>query len=118
MLNFFRKTALWILLLPIVSIFFGASLNQAVIVANDGKFPVMVNSVWMEHKKPKADGMIDSVHCVMTDNTRLNFLADIFNFGGSIESVGDLFIEFGEYSGKYTPVIWLVIATGRLRKKE
>jgi hypothetical protein len=44
-----RSTALWILLLPGVLFFTGAASNQAVLIANNGKFPVQCNEATYNH---------------------------------------------------------------------
>lgn len=91
----FRKLLYSTLLGPTLLGYFGAFLNQLVLIANGGKFPVMLNPRWSTQMIPDASGMIDDVHCVMTGATRLNFLADIFNFHTSIMSVGDLLLNTG-----------------------
>jgi len=96
----FRKVVLWAILLPYALSFLGVALNQLVILENDGKFPVMMNPKWYAQQQPDMTGMIDDVHCVMTSQTHLNLLADIFNFGG-IYSVGDLLIDAGKTTQPY-----------------
>src|SRR5271166_714269 len=104
-IKFLRTTMLWILLLPVATIVTGAASNQAVLIANGDKFPVMVNPVKLDYfgkehandeakakpsphqEEPKRitrlvtlpDGtvMIDDVHCWMSKKTHLNFMADI-----------------------------------------
>jgi hypothetical protein len=95
MSNFLRKALLFSVLTPSVLTFIGAVSNQLVLIVNHGKFPVMASSALMAKMEPDADGMIDDGHCVMTDRTRLNFLADVFNFHNGIESIGDLLINAG-----------------------
>ena len=126
---------LWILLLPVATIVTGAASNQAVLIANGDKFPVMVNPVKLDYfgkehandeakakpspnqEEPKRstslvtlpDGtvMIDDVHCWMSKKTHLNFMADIFDFRSEgIESIGDMGIEFGNWMWIYAPYIW------------
>jgi hypothetical protein len=104
-----RETFLYVLLFPYALGFLGAASNQLVIIANHGKFPVMMNPVWTSQQSPDSDGMIDTVHCVMTPETQLNFLADIFNLGDSIESVGDLLIHAGESLENYCFGLWIGI---------
>jgi hypothetical protein len=43
MFSWLRKTALWIVALPVLGFLLGAGMNQAVLVANHDKFPVMWN---------------------------------------------------------------------------
>lgn len=44
MLKWLKKTALWIVAVPLLTYYLGAGLNQAVLVANHDRFPVMWNS--------------------------------------------------------------------------
>jgi hypothetical protein len=114
MFNFLRKTRLYILALPVLFIVLGAASNQAVLIANHDKFPVLENAVRLNRDVKRGtvkvlnDGtiMLDEVHCLMTNETHLNFLADIFDFGHQIESIGDLFIDFGQWLWGYAPFIW------------
>lgn len=105
--RFLRQTHLWILLLPIALIFLGAASNQLVLIANHDTFPVMVNPVhilsFVDVIPP--DGMLDRVHCIMTAHTHLNLLADIFDLG-SIQSVGDILLEFGSFLWSFAPYVW------------
>jgi hypothetical protein len=111
----FKKYHLWILVLWLAPFFAGAASNQAVLIANHDTFPVLVNNTKLanvlgdEDSTSKSDAspvMLDDVHCVMTDKTRLNFLADVFDFGGAIQSVGDLSLDFGAWFGAFAPFLW------------
>ncbi len=50
--------------------------------------------------------MMDETHCLMTDKTHLNFLADVIDLHSQILSVGDLSLELGEWMWMYAPVVW------------
>lgn len=97
----FRKLLIASFTLPYGLSYLGAALNQLVIIANHGKFPVMINPAFDSLLRGPdgpgilADGMIDEVHCVMSASTHLNYLADIFNFHHGILSIGDLLIDAG-----------------------
>lgn len=100
----FRKLLIASLTLPYGLSYLGAALNQLVIIANHGKFPVMLNPAWDANFRALDEngisgispaGMLDSVHCVMSSATHLNYLADIFNFHHGILSIGDLLIDAG-----------------------
>jgi hypothetical protein len=126
--NLFRASCLWILLGPYVILGLGAVSNQAVLIANHDKFPVMVNARKLDvmlnpsppgplatllgilEPAPKGDKgedrMIDDIHCVMTPVTHLNFLADIFDLHNATYSIGDLLMILGEQIGSFTPIIW------------
>lgn len=141
MFKFLRKTALWIVLLPIASGFFGAGLNQLVLAANHDKFPVMWSDakvfeyrLYLQKKAEEKDadtslkaqvrlveldnGFLDDVHCLMTSKTHLNFLADWIDLQDATYSPGDAFIELGEELWSYATLIWLVVVVNRLRKQE
>ena len=114
---FLRVTLLWIALLPFALGFVGAASNQLVVIANHDRFPVMANAIRLQGWDDKGDGMLDDIHCVMTPETHLNFLADIFDFAGTIESPGDLLIDAG--GDIYHPclIIWATLAIRRLCKR-
>ncbi len=105
-----RKWVLALAIAPYALIYTGAASNQLVIWANNGKFPVAMNSVRLAGETINSDGMMDPVHCVMTSATRLNLLADIFDFGpGGINSVGDIMIDAGVNSREYCLVVALCL---------
>lgn len=136
MLKFLRKTALWIVLAPLALIYLGAASNQLVLSANHDTFPVEVNTFkqellaykmqkeWKEATAeagvdlPLPDGMIDDTHCVMTSQTHLNFLADIFDLKDGIYSVGDGGIILGSWLMFFAPFIWVFEAIRRLREAD
>ena len=112
-LAFVRITYLWIILLPVSIMFVGAVSNQLVMIANHDSFPVLMNDARFENL-PTA-GMIDKQHCVMTSETHLNMLADIFDFGhDGIESIGDLCLDFGQWLWTFAPYVWGVLVIRKL----
>lgn len=120
-LNFFRATFLWILLLPIASYIGGCASNQLVLFVNHDTFPVSVNLA--KAKKfvgddavllPDGTVMLDDTHCLMTNKTHLNLMADIFDFHDTIESVGDLMIDFGTWMWSFAPFLWGFAVLSRL----
>lgn len=115
MFNFLRRTMLWVVMLPYAVGFVGAASNQLVFVANHGKFPVEVNPVWAEQINPALPGgMIDDRHCVMSSETHLNLLADVFNFHATTLSIGDLLLQFGEWLNGFCLFVWLALTCRRL----
>ena len=134
MLNFLRKTALWIVLVPWAIALGGAASNQLVLIVNHDSFPVAVNTyeenlmaakAALEWKERAEDlgvttslpaGMIDDTHCVMTSQTHLNFLADVFDFKDGIYSVGDGGIMLGTWLWTFAPVVWLFEVVRKLRQ--
>ena len=136
MLKFLRKTALWVLLIPAALTYGGAASNQLVLAANHDKFPVMANDfkaeimvakMEAEWKQATAEagldiklpeGMIDDTHCLMTKQTHLNFLADVFDLHDGIYSIGDFGIIIGGLLWAYAPFIWAFEVIRRLRKQE
>ncbi len=140
LLQFLRKTALWIVLAPLAVTYTGAGLNQLVLSANHDTFPVEVNTLkekifvakatlaWKQQMEeaqeagvdigPLPAGYIDDVHVVMTKHTHLNFLADVFDMHDAIYSVGDGFIYLGEWLFGFAPFIWIFESIRRLSAKQ
>jgi hypothetical protein len=117
MRHFLRVTMLWVLLLPYAFIFVGAASNQLVIIANHDKFPVMMNEAARAHFEPDANGLIDKEHCVMTDKTHLNALADIFDFGDGWYSIGDELIDFGVWLNGFCIYVWIALVVKSLYQR-
>jgi hypothetical protein len=145
MLGFLRKTALWIVLTPIAITYTGAGLNQLVLNANHDTFPVEMNDAKVnlyamelqeaseattDKGKPtdKAKeaqkalellehGYLDDTHVIMTSDTHLNFLADVFDFKDAIYSVGDGILYLGEWLTTFAVFIWLFEVIRRLSAK-
>ena len=107
--KFLCKTFLWILITPYVLLYTGAGLNQLVLIANGDKFPVMIDK---DHPKfpldPQHPGYFlgDDTHCVMTNKTHLNFLADIFDFHDATMSIGDMLLGLADTTHQYSEVLW------------
>jgi hypothetical protein len=138
MFSFLRKTLLWLLLAPYAVWGLGLASNQAVLIANHDKFPVMLNarklnkilSMGEESEleailgikakaplpAPDTDGMIDDVHCVMTTKTHLNALADVFDIG-SIYSIGDFMLGAGDASQPYCLFAWILLMSARAARQ-
>ena len=121
-----RSALLWVLLAPYLLTGIGAASNQLVLIANHDKFPVMVNQKKLNQlmgseddpfsiieqvrhtpNAPDADGMIDDVHCVMTDDTHLNLLADVFDMHSAIYSIGDFLLMAGDWGSQFCPYIFV-----------
>lgn len=103
----FRRLKLWIIIIPLISIALGNVCNQAVIVANHDKFPVMFNGLL---GSGVAVGQLlpdDPIHCMMGPSTHLNFLADIFDFHDGLYSIGDGLLYAGLWLWKYAPAVWI-----------
>jgi hypothetical protein len=134
MFSFLRKTSLYIFAIPVLLFGLGAASNQVVLQANHDRFPVLVNETKVREfnsekvelgpmsitvVKPAnvdSDGvvMIDDTHCVMTSETHLNFLADVFDLG-NIYSIGDFLLMLGEWLMGFAPFIFLFDVTRKLR---
>lgn len=128
MLTFLRRIHAWVLILPLLIGFTGALSNQLVLYANHDRFPVMLNARKIaEHTGHKRqcylgglicvdkpaddaqDGMLDDVHCIMTDQTRLNLLADWIDLQDATYSPGDLLLEAGSWMWDYAPLLWVFL---------
>lgn len=120
-----RASLLWMLLLPYLMIFTGAASNQAVLIANHDKFPVMVNPVKLGHMIDSPDdagqliatGQIDDLHCVMTKSTHLNALADVFDFKDANYSIGDGLIIGGSELQEPLFIMWLALIVYREKQR-
>ena len=142
MIQFLRKTALWILAVPVLFLALGIASNQAVLAANHDRFPVMWNSykaaslVLSIEKATESDdpdvaeqaafdlealheyGYLDDTHVLMTGKTRLNFLADWIDLKSATYSLGDFAIDAGEWGLEYCPFLWFGVAVARLNRRE
>jgi hypothetical protein len=131
-MKYLRRFPYWYLLaIPVLLVCLGMASNQAVFLANAGKFPVRMNPTWMDLKCStkgmdpadvdalpsswcgKGGQMLDQRHSIMGPNSNLKFLADIFNFGG-MYSIGDGFIALGEWLLTFTPFMWLALVIRKL----
>jgi len=130
-MKFLRKFPYWYLIaIPVLLYCLGAASNQAVFVANHGKFPVAMNATWMsdkcsidEDENPdhipassckKGGEMIDARHSVMGPNSHLKVLSDIFNFGSHIYSIGDGLLQLGEWLLTFCPFMWVALTIRKL----
>ena len=142
MLSFLRKTALWIVLLPLLCFYTGGLSNQLVLAKNHDRFPVMWNSykaIHLAQEMEKAshsedpdvaaqasfdleelaeEGYLDDTHVLMTNKTHLNFLADWIDLHTATYSPGDILLDLGDKGMAYSPWIWAVVVIGRLRRRE
>jgi hypothetical protein len=130
MFSLLRKTSLYLLAIPFLTLCLGTISNQVVLWANHDRFPVL----WNDYKVAQYDlslhrivatanpikdadiveqakfdidaleheGFIDDTHCVMTSKTHLNALADIVDFKEATYSVGDGLIYLGEWLGSFS----------------
>src|SRR5277367_5249949 len=98
--SIFLSCFLWLPLTPFMLDVAGAASNQLCIISNHDKMPVLMNEFhradWMNDAPYPADGMMDNIHCLMTKDTHLNALGDIFDFHSEIDSIGDLLLTSGE----------------------
>lgn len=116
LVSIFVTVRLYLLAIPLALNFTGSAMNQMVLAANGGKFPVMINEY--SAGKYAKDNFLDDIHCVMTSETHLNWLADFINMHTAIYSPGDMLIELGELL-PYAAVAWaaLIINDASLRQK-
>jgi len=123
----------------------GVLSNQAVLVSNWGKFPVMLNarqesaiekvdatptgenrfsilntSVLVKDLKfaHDPDGMMDDVHCIMSRSNHLKFLADWINFRVYIASPGDELIILGSWLWSFAPLMWFTLILRKVYVQE
>jgi hypothetical protein len=73
---------------------FGSILNQLVMNANNNKMPVFPKlSITTGYVNTLIIDNVDKLHVFGTSSTKLKFLADIFDFGYCIMSIGDVLIR-------------------------
>jgi len=132
-----QKLPYWYLLVvPILLFCLGVASNQAVLIANHGKFPVMLNAIQYERHcslqglEPddialmpadacaKGGQMIDPAHSVMGPNSNLKLLSDIFPIGRNIYSLGDGLLYLGDWLLSFTPYMWLALVIRKLYATE
>jgi len=118
LISLFIAARLYLLATPLACFYLGAGLNQAVLVANDGKFPVMLNehAAHSDMFRVGKNGFIDIVHYRMTRETKLNFLADWINLGTSILSPGDLLLALADMLRSPINVIWATLLINDVRR--
>jgi hypothetical protein len=125
MWNFFKRTSLYLLAIPVLFTFLGAASNQIVLLANHDTFPVMVNDKKLadmtEPHRPSIDihfvtpipaaaaddtVYLDDVHVEMTSHTHLNAFADIFDMKDAIYSIGDFSLMLGDWFWAFAPFLF------------
>jgi hypothetical protein len=137
MFSWLKRTALWIVAIPLLSIYLGAGLNQIVLYKNNDTFPVVMNeakvNLYHYELQAKAEagdeeaqaglallehGYLDDTHVIATKDSKLVLLADWIDTSSGIYSIGDVLIVVGEKALGYAPVVWTVVVVGKLSKKE
>jgi Family of unknown function (DUF5317) len=126
-----RKFPYWYLIaIPALLFCLGVVSNQSVLVANHGKFPVMLSKgMYYKYCTPddpeeavnvpaisciKGGEMIDETHSVMGPNSHLKALSDIVPIGSTIYSIGDGLLELGLWLLSFTPIAWLFLTIRKL----
>jgi hypothetical protein len=102
--------------------FLGCASNQLVSIVNGDKFPVLINPIKLAERNVKETpfgvivrpslpgGMLDYTHCIMTKDTHLNLLGDIFDFDeNGFISIGDMLIFLGLGLSKYAFYLWVFL---------
>jgi hypothetical protein len=137
--TFLRKTYLYVYAVPIAILFLGIVSNQAVLIANHDTFPVLINDAKVTeltaHNQEEAKFRakigfpipvtypmlrdktvyLDDIHVVMTPQTHLNALADVWDLGEGIFSVGDFaLILGGDVLLPLSPIVWFILVARKL----
>lgn len=102
-------------MLPYLVFGVGAGSNQLVLIANHDKFPVMLNEAGRVHFNPDANGLLDKTHCVMTPDTHLNALADIFDLHDGWYSIGDFLLMLSDWLSGFCVFVWIALVIQKLR---
>jgi hypothetical protein len=78
-----------------MSIFVGTTLNRLVMASNNGKMPVFPTLSFVTgYAKPNSFNIVNDIHIIGSETTKLKFLTDYIDLGYSILSIGDIFIRF------------------------
>jgi hypothetical protein len=107
--SFFRASFLWVLLLPTAVSYVGEYSNQLVLWANHDTFPVYMRSSAAIKLLPDEQG-----HVLMSSETHLNILADVFDVGDGWESIGDKFLATGAWLHIFCPYMYILLVTRQL----
>jgi Family of unknown function (DUF5317) len=72
----------------------GGFLNDVAIKANNGYMPVFPTLTYITgYGNPDAFDIVNDIHILGNESTKLKFLTDIFDIGYSVLSLGDIFIR-------------------------
>lgn len=107
--------------IPALLYMLGAASNQAVLIANGGRFPVQVTPAALkyeigEERTRTVDGIVylDPVHTVMRPEDHLKMLADVIDLHVATFSIGDLFLIVGDFGFAKGIVAWLALILKKL----
>jgi hypothetical protein len=77
------------------SIFIGTALNKLAIASNEGKMPVFPTLSYVTgYAKLGSFTIVNDIHILGSETTKLKFLTDYIDLGYSVLSIGDIFIRF------------------------
>lgn len=63
-------------------------------------------------------GMLDKVHCIMSDRTHLNLLGDVFPLHTGVFSIGDALINLAALTEYYVYFLWAILMVGKAARRE
>jgi hypothetical protein len=136
MFKLIQRIPYWYLIaIPLLFTFLGAASNQLVLIANGDRFPVLVNqeqitkSCTPDSKTPEPDyfsilgpvtrvdpyacsnggEFLDDTHVIMTDQSHLKILADIFDMHAATYSIGDFLLMLGSWMRDWAGIAWIVL---------
>ena len=92
----------------------GSTLNRIVMYANGGRMPVILSfsGITKYYQEGALEASQDVRHIIMSDATKLNFLADYIDVGFSVMSIGDVLVHLFT-----TIVLYCVIVKCNQRKE-
>lgn len=120
MKNVINKLYLYLIIVPVLLVILGFCSNQAVLISNHGKFPVMLNEaewaqIYNDTGDPKTSQYVkDTKHSIMGKNSHLSALADIFDVGFGWASLGDGLYVVGWWLLPYALVAWFTLIFRKL----
>jgi hypothetical protein len=120
LLKFLRVSLLGLLILPFGLKYGGILSNQACLWANHGYMPVYVNEFY-QRQSGWYEGSSDGLHTILTKESHLIFLSDIWRKGNIYESIGDILMDTGDEIWPFCFAIWgglLVVKVYRNEQQE
>jgi hypothetical protein len=143
MLQFLKRTSLYLLAVPLLFTALGIASNQSVLWSNGQTFPVLINdkmlAVMLEADEVKAMQQnnpdtwaktmpatvmqntiyLDTVHVRMQKDSHFKALADIFYFkGDGIYSIGDFSLMLGDWLWAFAPFVFGFDVVRKLSQRE
>lgn len=98
-------------------------MNELVMAANGGKFPVLTNDeLATEFGLTKDSAVKAEKHVRMTEDTHLNWMGDFIVVGSGLHmqifSIGDILLLIGDKTRPYGFVVWAALAIRDIHERK